>query len=133
MSYLFLRVERDGAELSFFILQPTQIIFRFKSSLQIFVPRSFFLNGELWSLLLMTNFIQVADGKYNYTTLKIIRKAYCALFARWFRSRYRDICANHAYCRFVYLSNYLSIYLSFIYLSISSLIRLKFSWLCYKP
>lgn len=24
MSYLFLRVERDGAELSFFILQPTQ-------------------------------------------------------------------------------------------------------------
>lgn len=61
---------------------------------------------------------QVADGKYNYTTLKIIRKAYCALFARRFRSRYRDICANHAYCRFVYLSNYLSIYLSIYHLSI---------------
>lgn len=65
MSYLFLRVERDGAELSVFILQPTQIIFRFKSSLQIFVPRSFFLNGELWSLLLMTNFIPQKIHKWQ--------------------------------------------------------------------
>lgn len=76
MSYLFLRVERDGAELSFFILQPTQIIFRFKSSLQIFVPRSHAQiekNAQLLTIGVVTVQSSITSGLFaQYLKHKLI-------------------------------------------------------------